>query len=390
MSTLQEPAGSTALGRKDVEEVPPGGPGNESAGMRPGVKALVGVLGLVITVVALSVGFQAMYLYPPPKIFQVPLGLVGGVGGAMLLFYFLNMLVESLPGDWSRRIMPYAFLLPAFGLIGLLLIYPTVQTVVYSFANSDSTALVGFQNFKDVLNDPDMQTTLFNNLLWLAIVPALTVLLGLAVAQLSDKLSARWEKVAKSVIFVPMAISFVGAATIWRFVYAEPTGGGAQVGILNAIVTKLGFGSVGWLRFADYNVNDMLLMVILVWLQTGFAMVLLSAAIKSVPEETLEAARIDGANEWQIFWQVVVPQIRGTLITVFITVLILVMKIFDVVYVTTNGQYDTNVIGLKFFQQIFINGQNGLASAIVVLLMLAVLPVLIYQVHHFRAEERAR
>ena len=147
---------------------------------------------------------------------------------------------------------------------------------------------------------------------------------------------------------------------------------------------------MAWLRFSDWNVNDMLLMVILVWLQTGFSMVLLSAAIKSVPEETLEAARIDGASEWKIFWQVVVPQIRGTIITVFITVLILVLKVFDVVYVTTGGLYETNVIGLRFFQEIFERGQNGLASAIVVLLMIAVLPVLVYQVRHFRAEERAR
>jgi alpha-glucoside transport system permease protein len=331
-----------------------------------------------------------MYLYPPPKLLQVPLGLIGGVGGAMLLFYFLNMLVESLPGDWSRRMMPYAFLLPAFGLIGLLLIYPAVQTILYSFANSDSTAFVGMQNFTDVLSDPEMQSTLVNNLLWLAIVPALTVALGLAVAQLADKLSPQWEKIAKSVIFLPMAISFVGAATIWRFIYAYAPEGRPQIGLLNAIITKLGFEPVAWLNTASWNFNDLLLMVILVWLQTGFAMVLISSAIKAVPEETLEAARIDGASEWQIFWQVVVPQIRGTLITVFITVLILVLKVFDVVYVMTNGQYDTNVIGLRFFQEIFINGENGIASAIVVLLMLAVLPVLVYQVRHFRAEERAR
>jgi len=358
--------------------------------MKPGVKAIVGIVGLVAVIAALSIGFQALALYPPPKILQVPLGLIGGVGGAVLLFYFLNMLVESLPGDWSRRIMPYAFLLPAFGLIGLLLIYPTIQTVVYSFANSDSSAFIGLDNYTDVLSDPEMQTTLINNLLWLAIVPAVTVLLGLAVAQLSDKLSPTWEKVSKSIIFLPMAISFVGAATIWRFVYANQQGDGGQIGLLNAIITKLGFGEQSWLRLADFNVNDMLLMVILIWLQTGFSMVLLSAAIKSVPEETLEAARIDGASEWKTFWQVIVPQIRGTLITVFITVLILVLKVFDVVYVTTGGLYETNVIGLRFFQEIFENAENGVASAIVVLLMIAILPVLVYQVRHFRAEERGR
>jgi alpha-glucoside transport system permease protein len=338
----------------------------------------------------MSVGFQALYLYPPPKFLQVPLGLLGGVGGAVLLFYFLNMLVEALPVRLSRRLLPYAFLLPAFGLIGLMLIYPTVQTVVYSFADRGSERFIGFENYRELFSDDGFRTTLVNNLLWLAIVPAMTIAVGLAVAQLSDRLSPRWEKVTKSVIFLPMAISFVGAATIWRFVYTNSGEGRPQVGLLNAVIDKLGFDPVTWLRVSEFNVNDMLLMVILIWLQTGFAMVLLSAAIKSVPEDTLEAARLDGASEWKIFWQVVVPQIRGTIITVFITVLILVLKVFDIVYVMTNGQSDTNVLGLAFFQEIFIRRDNGVASAIVVVLLLAVLPVLVYQVRHFRAEERER
>jgi alpha-glucoside transport system permease protein len=225
--------------------------------------------------------------------------------------------------------------------------------------------------------------------LWILIVPAVTVALGLMVAVLADKLSDRWEKTSKSVIFLPMAISFVGAATIWRFVYDAKVGD-AQIGLQNAIVTALGFDPVSWLQLDTFSVNDLLLMVILIWLQVGFSMVLLSAAIKSVPEETLEAARIDGASEMQTFFRVVVPQIRGTLITVFITVLILVMKVFDVVYVMTGGDFGTNVIGLEFFLQIFQFGNNGIAAAIVVLLMLAVIPVLIYQVRHFREEEATR
>ncbi len=353
-------------------------------------KALIGVVGLVLVIAALTIGFQAMYLFPPPKLLQVPLALVGGVGGAMLLFFFINMLVESLPAKTSRRMLPYAFLLPAFGLIGLMLIYPSVQTIVYSFADETSESFVGFANYTDVFTDPDFRTTLINNLLWLAIVPAATVAIGLGVAQVADKLSPRWEKVSKSIIFLPMAISFVGAATIWRFVYAYAPEGRPQVGLLNSIVTTFGFEPVTWLETSAYNINDMLLMVILIWLQTGFAMVLLSAAIKSVPEDTLEAARLDGASEWQIFWQVVVPQILGTIITVFITVLILVLKVFDIVYVMTNGFDDTNVIGLAFFQEIFVFLDNGRASAIVVILLLAIIPVLIYQVRHFRAEEANR
>jgi alpha-glucoside transport system permease protein len=353
-------------------------------------RAMIGVVGLGVVITALVIGFQLLALYPPEKILQVPIGVIGGVGGAVLLFFFLNMLVESLPGRISRGLLPYAFLLPAFGLIGLMLVYPSVQTIIYSFADDTSEAWVGLDNYRDVFGDPDFRTTLVNNLLWLAIVPALTVGIGLAVAQVADKLSPTLEKVAKSIIFLPMAISFVGAATIWRFVYAYAPEGRPQVGLLNAIITSLGFDPVTWLETSAFSVNDMLLMVILIWLQTGFAMVLLSAAIKSVPEDTLEAARLDGASEWKIFWQVVVPQIRGTLITVFITVLILVLKVFDIVYVMTGGRYETSVIGVDFFQEIFTFLNNGRASAIVVVLLAAIIPVLIYQVRHFRAEERER
>jgi len=380
MSTIQKER--TTAAPTPPERTPPGG--------TLWRKALIGVVGLVVVIAALSVGFQALYLYPPPKLLQVPLALIGGVGGAMLLFYFLNMLVESLPAKTSRRMLPYAFLLPALGLIGLLLIYPAVQTIVYSFADDNSESWVGWANYTDIFGDPDFRTTLVNNLLWLAIVPAATVAIGLGVAQIADKLSPRWEKISKSIIFLPMAISFVGAATIWRFVYAYAPADRPQVGLLNAIVTSFGFEPVTWLETSAFNVNDMLLMVILIWLQTGFAMVLLSAAIKSVPEDTLEAARLDGASEWKIFWQVIVPQIRGTIITVFITVTILVLKVFDIVYVMTNGFDDTNVIGLTFFQDIFINLNNGRASAVVVVLLLAIIPVLIYQVRHFRAEEANR
>jgi alpha-glucoside transport system permease protein len=352
-------------------------------------RALIGLVGLVITVYLMVTAFQFIVIFDLAKLVQAAVAIAAGVGGAMALFYFLNMTVEGLPQRVESRLKPYVFVLPAVAFIGLFLIYPTVQTIVYSFADDESEAWVGFQNYQDILGDPDFRETLFNNFLWILIVPAVTVTLGLLVAVLADKLSDSWEKTSKSVIFLPMAISFVGAATIWRFVYDSKVGD-TQIGLQNGIVTALGFDPVSWLQLDTFSVNDLLLMVILVWLQVGFSMVLLSAAIKSVPEETLEAARIDGASEVQTFFQVVVPQIRGTLITVFITVLILVMKVFDVVYVMTGGDFGTNVIGLEFFLQIFQFGNNGIAAAIVVLLMLAVIPVLIYQVRHFREEEATR
>jgi alpha-glucoside transport system permease protein len=184
-----------------------------------------------------------------------------------------------------------------------------------------------------------------------------------------------------------MAISMVGASVVWRFVYSSQPGSQPQIGLLNGVWTAFGFDPVPWLQENTLHLNSLLLMVILLWAQVGFAMVLLSAAVKGVPGETLEAARIDGASERQTFFKVVVPQIKGTIITVFVTVTIAVMKIFDIVYVTTNGNFNTNVIGNEFYNQLTTNFNNGAAASIVVMLMIAVIPVMIYQVRHFKAEE---
>jgi alpha-glucoside transport system permease protein len=368
----------------------PGGGGGDRYNKASPKKALFGIVGLVVTIAVVGTLFQALQLFDVPKLLQAVLATVGGVVGAMALFYFINMLVEALPLRLGLRVIPYAFLLPALGLLSAFLIYPTIQTIFYSFANRDSTELVGLQNYRDVLSDPNFVDAITNTLLWLAIVPAATVVIGLVVAVLADKLSPTWEKIAKSVIFLPMAISMVGAATIWRFVYAYATEDRPQIGLLNALWTSLGFDPVTWLQQSTFNFNDVLLMVILIWLQAGFAMVLLSAAIKGVPEDTIEAARIDGATEGKIFFQVVVPQILGTIIAVFITVLLMVLKVFDIVYVMTNGNFKTNVIAVAFVQQIFQFGQNGYAATIVVILLVAVLPALFWQVKHFRDEEGAR
>ncbi len=321
------------------------------------------------------------------KIINAVLAVLAGVGGAMVLYFVLNFAVERLPGKWEHRIKPYVFIGPALLVIGLFLIYPAVQTFVYSFANDDSTAFVGFQNYTELLGSEAFRRTLLNTLLWIIIVPVVVVVMGLAVAVLADRLGARAEKTTKSIIFLPMAISMVGAAAIWRFIYESRPATQDQIGLLNAIVVGLGFDPVAWLQIDTAKLNSLLLMVIMVWTQAGFAMVLLSAAIKSVPEETLEAARIDGASEVQTFFRVVVPQIWATVITVFITVLIGVMKIFDIIYVTTNGNFNTNVIAVQFFNELFTNGNNGYAGAIVIMLMIAIIPVMVYQVRHFKKQE---
>ena len=356
-------------------------------------KIAIGIVGMVAIVWGLANLFLAFGYYPQwfgNKLVVGLLAIIVGVGGAALLFYFLNMFVEGLPRRLSAGVIPYAFVLPGLFFVALMLIYPTFQTINYSFANADSTAYVGLQNYQTIFGSTEFWQSIVNNILWLLIVPAVVVAFGVIVAVLADKLSATGEKVAKSLIFLPMAISAVSASAIWLLVYAYNNPGQAQTGLLNAIWVGLGGQPQTWLAIETAKLNSILLMVILIWLQAGFAMVLLSSAIKGVPEDTLEAARIDGASEWQIFWRVVIPQIMGTIITVFVTVFITVLKVFDIVYVTTNGAYNTNVIANLFFNKLFGASEAGQASAIVVVLLLAVIPLIWFQIRHFRNEETNR
>lgn len=361
---------------------------------------LMGLAGMVLIGWFVGNAFLALAYYPGwfelgvpvvDKSIQALLAMVFGIGGALAFFASMNMFINGLPGRLGQFLMPYAYVLPGYFTIGLILLYPTIQTINYAFANENSTAYVDpwYSNFQAVLTSDEFLRTIWNNVLWLLLVPASVVVIGLIVAVLADKLSPRGEKLSKALIFLPMAISFVGAATIWQFIY-DYQPGDKQIGLLNAIVDALGGDPQPWIQVDKAALNSLLLMVIVVWLQVGYAMVLLSTAIKNVPEDTIEAARIDGASEFKIFFRVIVPQMKGTMITVFVTVFIMVMKIFDIVYVMTNGNYKTNVIANMFFQELFINQNAGRASAIVVLLLLAVIPVLIYQVRHFKHEEQER
>ena len=324
------------------------------------------------------------------KILNTILTVVAGIGIALVVYWILNKLAELLPGRWGDRLKPYLYILPAVAAIALYVVYPGIQTIVYSFANAQSTAFVGFENYTKLLGSDGFQQALLTTLVWIIVAPLAAVVIGLLVATVVDKLRPAGEKAAKTIVFFPMAISAVGAGTVWRLVYAYAPEGQPQVGIQNAIVTALGFDPVAWLSIRTFYLNTLLLIVMFLWLQVGFSMVLLSAAIKGVPTETVEAGRVDGATERQIFRRIVFPQIMPTVVTVYVTVLIGVMKLFDVVYVMTNGNFNTNVLATEFFNQLFTNFNNGFAAAIVVLLMLAVIPVMIFQVRQFRLEEATR
>jgi alpha-glucoside transport system permease protein len=318
---------------------------------------------------------------------------VAGIAITALLYFLLNKLIHQLPERVKRKVEPYIFIGPVLLLIGLFVIWPTLQSIRLSFmeeAIDGSTTWVGFQNFKDLFAEDYFFDMVINNLMWIAIVPILTVLLGLAIAQFANNVGPRQEKIFKSIFFMPMTISFVSAAVIWRYMYAYAPEGNNQIGLFNAIWTALGGEPQTWFQIEAFKLNNLLLMIILIWLSAGYAMVLLSAAIKSVPEDTLEAGRVDGASTSQIFFKIILPQIWPTAIAVFITVLIGAMKVFDIVLAMTGGNFNTTVLAQTFYLEYFIYGNTGKAMAAVVILILAIIPVMIYQVRHYRKFEAAR
>jgi alpha-glucoside transport system permease protein len=316
------------------------------------------------------------------------IAVVVGVGGGVVLLTALNALVARMPRRWERRLIPYVFAGPALAVVAGFLVGPAVRSLYISLFDETSTGFVGLANYRALFTDPGILEAIVNNLRWIIVVPASCVFIGLVVAALADRLSGRWEAVSKSVIFLPMAISFVGAATIWQFVYAFRPEGRPQVGLLNQIWTSLGGSPVAWLQ--DTAINDFMLMIVFVWLHAGFAMVLLSAAIKSVPEELGEAAGVDGATRLQTFRYVVAPHIRSTIIVVFTTVLIGVLKVFDIVRVMTNGNFGTEVVANRFIKELFTYREFGRAAALVTFLMVAIIPIMIVNVRRFRQEDLLR
>lgn len=288
---------------------------------------------------------------------------------------------------WRAAISPWLFVGPALLLLGVFLVYPVIQTIRLSFFNARGDSFVGVRNYKWALGNPEFQQAIANNLMWLLVVPFACIVFGLVIAVLADRL--RWGTIAKSLIFMPMAISFVGASVIWKFVYDFRGPDKEQIGLLNALVVSLGGEPRAWVALPFWN--NFFLMVILIWIETGFAMVVLSAAIRNIPDEIVDAARVDGAGEIQIFFRIIIPQIMGTILVMWTTITIIVLKVFDIVLAMTNGQWDTEVLANLMYDWMFRGGGDfGRGSMLAVVIMIAVLPVMLWNIRRFLREEALR
>jgi alpha-glucoside transport system permease protein len=354
------------------------------------VRILIGLVPLSLTILLLVWGMffirnAQTSKNPLPQTIIITIALIWGVGGIVLLFFSGNIFIEQLSDRWAQRVEPILFVGPALLMLTWALVVPTIRTVIASFYDQISKNFVGWKNYIYVFTNPSMIEVFRNNLLWLVFGTVFTVAAGLLIAVLADR--SKFEGAAKSMIFLPMAISFVGAGVIWNFVYAVRPIDAPQIGLLNAIYVGMFHGQPeAWTAFFQ-PWNNFFLILVEVWLQTGFAMVLFSAAIKGIPTEILEAARVDGANEIQVFFRIMIPSILGTIITVSTTIVIFTLKIFDVVWVMTGGQFGSSVIATEFYRQYFTYNENGLGSAIAVVLFIAVIPVMIYNLRQFARRE---
>jgi len=377
----------------------------ESAGAKLVALILRVALAVAIPLIAFWVLYQGFLFLrdsDAPKAVIVLVAIIWGVGGVAALYWIFNWLVEQMPGEWTARLQPFVFVGPAMAILIWYLTLPVYRTFWLSLFDRDgfpagfsvfkpwtwleaiqSSSFVGFENYINLFTDRLLQEALRNNLMWIVFGSTLSVIMGLLVATLADR--SKSERVSKTLIFLPMAISFVGAGVIWNFMYEVKPPGEAQIGVFNAIVVAFGGNPHPWDKWvAIAPWNNLFLILIVIWLQTGFSMVLFSAALKGIPEELMEAGRIDGASEARIFFNIMLPYIRPTVITVWTTIVIFTLKIFDVVWVMTGGQFGTHVIATQFYRLSFTARNSGLGSAIAIILLLTVVPVLAYNLRQFR------
>ena len=314
------------------------------------------------------------------KILQVVMGLAIFAAIIGLLIFFIDRAPKKGRDYWQLA----GFLAPAVLFLIIGLIYPAIRTSLLAF--QDPSGNWTMDNFVWTFTQPTAIRTLVNTIIWVLFVPTISTAIGLAYAIFIDR--SRGEKYYKVILFMPIAISFVGAGIIWRFVYEYRSGDREQIGLLNAIVVAFGGEPVQWLQTDP--INTFLLIVVMIWIQTGFAMVLLSAAIKGVPTEQIEAAQLDGTNAWQRFINVTVPGIRGALVVVLTTISIATLKVFDIVRTMTAGNFDTSVIANEMYTQAFRASEIGRGSALALILFILVLPIVVYNVNVLRKQREIR
>ncbi|SBS24655.1 Lactose transport system permease protein LacF [Marinomonas spartinae] len=326
--------------------------------------------------------------------------MVIGVSVCAFYFYGSNFLLDKLFPTKNRavtivarnlrittRIRPWLFLGPAIIFLTFYLFYPVVDSIILSFYGRAGKEFVGLSNYSWLFSNDEFLESFRNNMMWLVVVPTSATFLGLVIASMTDRIW--WGNIAKTLIFMPMAISFVGASVIWKFIYDYQSAGNTQIGLLNAIVVFFGGEPQNWISMPFWN--NFFLMVILIWIQTGFAMVILSAALRGIPDETIEAAVLDGANGIQIFFKIMVPQIWGTIAVVWTTITILVLKVFDIVLAMTNGQWNTQVLANQMFTWMFRGGGDfGRGAVIALVIMVLVTPIMIWNIRRANQEMEGR
>ncbi len=320
-----------------------------------------------------------------PKIIQFAIVLVFVPAAVIGYILLIERVLGFVPGKQQPRLRPWLWLAPAFLFLTIFLIYPMVQTVIRSLSDKLGTAFVGLANYQYIFTNGDSLASLRNSLIWLVLLTVLAVGSGLLVAILFDRV--RYEALAKALVFMPLAISFVGAGVIWKFMFDYKPAGATQIGTLNASLTSFGFDPVAWLQNAP--LNTLMLIIVATWIWTGFCMVILSGALKGISTELLEAARVDGATELQVFRTITFPLLLPTIAVVSTTMIITALKAFDIVYVMTGGNFDTNIVALRMYQQLSTN-DTGRASALAVVLLACTLPVMFYNIRRFREQEAQR
>jgi alpha-glucoside transport system permease protein len=311
--------------------------------------------------------------------------LIWGIGGVWFLFTLTSSIVELFSIRWRQRVMPWVFVAPALVLVFYYLLIPTFRTFYLSLFDANSIKFVGLENYAYAFTSPAMLESFRNNLIWIIFGGGMSVVLGLMIAAMADRTRAGFEVSVKTLVFLPMAISMIAASAVWKLVYAYNPGPN-QIGLLNAIQTAFGGVPQPWLTIR--GLNTYLLIVILIWMQTGFALVVFSAAIKGVPSELLEAARIDGATELQSFFRITIPYIQSTIIAVSTTIVIGTLKVFDIVFAMTGGNFGTQIIANEQYTQTFRSFDYGRGAAVAMVLLLAVLPVVYYNIRDFSKDAK--